>query len=144
MLMVIGSVPSSWHEPIRTGGRAEETRTVGGPCDRRRMNSDFSSRYDGLRYDDLRYDDLRSDGDLGDEPGPPAGVSPVQAASLAAAVDGRLRTRGCDHSLRAARDWAVAQGLRWADLRTRLEGNGGYCDCEVLLNVIPPEGDRPG
>jgi hypothetical protein len=31
--------------------------------------------------------------------------------------------------------------VRWPPLRRQLEANGGFCDCEVLLNVLEAEPD---
>jgi hypothetical protein len=36
----------------------------------------------------------------------------------------------------------VVAGLGWPLLRSQLEGNGGYCDCEVLMNLFPVD-DAP-
>lgn len=53
-------------------------------------------------------------------------------------VDRMVAAHGCDTSLRFAKKWlagsAVANPrkvLRW------FESNGGCCDCEVLMNVLP-------
>jgi len=60
------------------------------------------------------------------------------------AVEAGLRERGCDNTLRAARKWAAsAAGVAWPGLRAELEGNGGYCDCEILFNVLPSEEPEP-
>jgi len=78
-----------------------------------------------------------------DEPAPPLNLDPGQREALAAAVTAGLQERGCDHSLRAAREWAAGAGVAWPALQVALEGNGGYCDCEVLLNVLPPDDPEP-
>jgi hypothetical protein len=47
-----------------------------------------------------------------------------------------LETAGCDHSTKLTQRWISAQlrsarwVLRWA------ESQGGYCDCEVLMNAF--------
>ena len=47
-----------------------------------------------------------------------------------------METFGCDHTVKLTRRWITAQQrshnwvLRWA------ETQGGYCDCEVLLNTL--------
>ncbi len=80
-------------------------------------------------YDDALWDD----DDLG--PVPPLPLSPAQQAALAAAIDDGLREHGCDNTLRAAQSWTTQAGLDWTAVHAGLEGRGGFCDCEVLLNV---------
>jgi hypothetical protein len=63
-----------------------------------------------------------------------------QQAALAAAV--QQQRRSCDGTLRAAREWAQRAGVDWPRLRRELEDNGGYCDCEVVLNVFGGDFDR--
>jgi Protein of unknown function (DUF2695) len=77
------------------------------------------------------------------EAAPVLSLAATQRAELAMAVQAGLLRDGCDNTLRAARRWAAAAGLRWPPLREELEGNGGYCDCEVIMNVleVPPEPD---
>jgi hypothetical protein len=47
-----------------------------------------------------------------------------------------LETSGCDHRMRLTQKWIGVQPrsarwvIRWA------ETQGGYCDCEVILNVF--------
>jgi Protein of unknown function (DUF2695). len=74
---------------------------------------------------------------------PALGLTPAQQAALAAAVDTGLRRNGCDNTLRAAQQWAADAGVNWPRLRSRLRGNGGYCDCEIVFNVLPSEDDEP-
>ena len=45
----------------------------------------------------------------------------------------------CDHSLKHTEAWAERNGVEPAQLREWLHDNGGYCDCEVLFNVVPDE-----
>lgn len=68
------------------------------------------------------------------------GLDAAELRSLADAVDTGLRERGCDNTLRAARAWARRNEVRWGWLRRALEDRGGFCDCEVLLNVADPPG----
>lgn len=80
--------------------------------------------------------------DLDDEPYPPRvplGLDPGQQVALARAVDAGLRTHGCDSTLRIARAWARDAGLEWRSLRRRLQASGGYCDCEIVFNVLDPD-----
>ncbi len=61
-----------------------------------------------------------------------------QVDSLIAFVDQHVRAAGCDHTLRFAEEWARLESINWHDLLDILEANGGYCDCEVVLNL--PDG----
>lgn len=54
-------------------------------------------------------------------------------------VEAEVESVGCDHSLRAARVWAVANEIDPEVLAESLGHFGGYCDCEVVLNVVPEE-----
>jgi Protein of unknown function (DUF2695) len=94
------------------------------------------SRFDG----DGEYDDPDDDEcDIR----PPRGrlpLPPAQVASLQRAVEAGLLEHGCDNTLRAAQAWARREGVRWARLRDALEERSGFCDCEVLLNALPPPG----
>jgi hypothetical protein len=38
--------------------------------------------------------------------------------------------------LRGEEQWADSSGVEWPRLQRELEENGGYRDCEVLLNVF--------
>lgn len=53
-------------------------------------------------------------------------------------VDRMVDAHGCDTSLRFTQKWLANSSvtnprrlLRW------FQRNGGYCDCEVLMNVLP-------
>lgn len=41
----------------------------------------------------------------------------------------------CDHTLKHTRVWLKAHKMTLRDNVRALEERGGYCDCEVLLNV---------
>lgn len=43
----------------------------------------------------------------------------------------------CDGSLRWARLWRDTQAPRATALLRRLADQGGFCDCEVLMNIHP-------
>lgn len=60
--------------------------------------------------------------------------------SLCSFVDELVRSQGCDHTHRFSREWAATAAIGWDDLLDLLEQNGGYCDCEVVLN-LPEEVD---
>jgi hypothetical protein len=59
--------------------------------------------------------------------------------SLIEDVDAALASDGCDHSLRATRNWAGAHEVDPDALAASLAHFGGYCDCEVVANVNPEE-----
>jgi len=52
---------------------------------------------------------------------------------------------GCDGTHRWTIRWRAERAPRARSLVSRLERMGGFCDCEVLLNVFPdyPETTRP-
>ncbi len=58
-------------------------------------------------------------------------------AGLIEHVEAALAERRCDHTLRAARDWAVLHDVDPDVLAASLAHFGGYCDCEVAANVDP-------
>ncbi|MHC4643330.1 MAG: DUF2695 domain-containing protein [Planctomycetota bacterium] len=58
-----------------------------------------------------------------------------QAQDLISFVDFKLSKDPCDHSLRHATQWAKINQIDYDDLIDILEDNGGYCDCEVVLNL---------
>lgn len=47
-----------------------------------------------------------------------------------------LPAHGCDGTLRFALCWARSRRLPVPGFRRWLNGNGGYCDCEVIMNVF--------
>jgi hypothetical protein len=58
-----------------------------------------------------------------------------QLEALLDAVEERLDSLPCDHSLRHAMEWAAAQHVDAEALTRSLRHFGGYCDCEVVFNV---------
>jgi hypothetical protein len=87
-------------------------------------------------FDDMPWREL-------DDPEPERPVLSLsldQQVALATAVQARLRS--CDGTLRAAQEWAQGARVDWPRLRRELEDNGGYCDCEVVLNVFGGDFDR--
>jgi hypothetical protein len=58
-----------------------------------------------------------------------------RVASLISFVDRHVRSDGCDHTHRFTEEWARQESVDWHDLLDILEANGGYCDCEVVLNL---------
>jgi Protein of unknown function (DUF2695) len=97
-------------------------------------NYDVYRDYDG--YWDYEDDDPYDDDYYTRVPRAPLPLEPEQRTSLAQAIDAGLRDRGCDNTLRAAQAWARREKVRWGWLREALEERGGFCDCEVVLNVF--------
>ncbi len=56
-------------------------------------------------------------------------------AALFDAVDAGLEAAGCDHSLRITLERLNNAGHDTDKVVTWLEDNGGFCDCEVVLNA---------
>ena len=61
-------------------------------------------------------------------------AKPVLAA-LFHQVDSRLEDDPCDHTLRHTEAFIQEWGLDAEPIREWLERSGGYCDCEVMVNV---------
>ncbi len=47
---------------------------------------------------------------------------------------------GCNGSLRLTLRWAMREGLSEDAIRQWAQDGGGFCDCELLLNVLDPPG----
>lgn len=65
---------------------------------------------------------------------------PLDRAKLEALldhVDAAVAADGCDHTLLATDAWADREGVDLERLHQGLEEYGGYCDCEVVMNVDP-------
>lgn len=52
-------------------------------------------------------------------------------------VDERLGEQPCDHTARHAHRWAQSHRIEWETLAEGLQEFGGYCDCEIVMNVEP-------
>lgn len=64
-------------------------------------------------------------------------LTPNQLAALATHLRERLAVTPCDHSLRNTREWLSDHAIASVDDIIRgIEQTGGYCDCEVVLNVV--------
>jgi hypothetical protein len=59
----------------------------------------------------------------------------AQLESLLDHVDAAVESEGCDHTRRATDAWAVQHGVELDRLHEGLEEYGGFCDCEVVMNV---------
>jgi Protein of unknown function (DUF2695) len=66
-----------------------------------------------------------------------------QLGALLTHVDAAVDADGCDHTLRATDVWAMSNDVDLERLREGLEAYGGFCDCEVVMNVDPDEVFEP-
>jgi len=62
-------------------------------------------------------------------------LRPEAVESLREFVDSKVRAEGCDHSWRLTDQWATENGVDIGQLREVLGNYGGFCDCEVVLNL---------
>ena len=66
-------------------------------------------------------------------------VDQAQLADLLNYVDEQLVEKPCDHTTRHTDRWAESHGVNSAELARGLWELGGYCDCEIVVNVQPGE-----
>ncbi len=50
-------------------------------------------------------------------------------------LDARVATSGCDHTHRLTREWLSDHGYPETKVIGALMAQGGFCDCEVALNI---------
>ncbi|HGA0700124.1 DUF2695 domain-containing protein [Bacillus cereus] len=65
-------------------------------------------------------------------------LSVEQLNSLEGYLQENLKTKGCDHSLIYTKDWlnrCVPKSMHRYIIRA-MRNRGGYCDCEVLMNIV--------
>jgi hypothetical protein len=74
---------------------------------------------------------------------PALSLTGEQQRALAAAIAAGLEEHGCDGTLRAVRRWAAQARVRWSTLKAELRRGGGFCDCEVVLNVAVIDEPEP-
>jgi hypothetical protein len=70
----------------------------------------------------------------------PAGLLPLDRTQLDALrehLDAVITAAGCDRTHRATDAWAAGHGIALDRLHEGLEEYGGFCDCEVVMNVDP-------
>jgi hypothetical protein len=58
-----------------------------------------------------------------------------QMQALFDMLDVEIPRQGCDHSLRLTRAWLANKELPAEPVVAWLQDNGGYCDCEALMNA---------
>jgi hypothetical protein len=72
-------------------------------------------------------------------------LTPAQFRSLMAYAEEMIVMSGCDNTLHHAEAWARAHGVAWGRLSRSLRGLGGFCDCEVAMNIAESEvSEDPG
>ena len=67
---------------------------------------------------------------------------PLDRAQLEALLDhveAAVEANGCDHTLAATEAWAAREDIDLERLHDGLEEYGGFCDCEVVMNVDADE-----
>ncbi len=65
----------------------------------------------------------------------PLVLQPKSVESLRDFLDAKVRAEGCDHSRRFTYQWATTNGVDHDELCDVLDNYGGFCDCEVVLNL---------
>lgn len=67
----------------------------------------------------------------------------AQVEELKDHVEDRLRIEPCDNTLRYATAFLASRGFDVRAVTAWLNRRGGYCDCEVLMNVGEEWRDPP-
>ena len=63
---------------------------------------------------------------------------PQRGECMRCYIERMITSRGCDTSLRYTRRWLADSSFANPERLVRwFESSGGYCDCEVLMNVLP-------
>jgi hypothetical protein len=62
-------------------------------------------------------------------------IDAAQFRSLLRYLEEMIAMQGCDNTLSHSMGWARAHGVDWGRLSRSLRGLGGFCDCEVGMNV---------
>ncbi len=74
----------------------------------------------------------------------PDGTRPDDNECLCCYLVRMVVEHGCDNHLRWAARWRDQVAPAWSGLERTLAARGGYCDCEVLMNVaVPVEEPEP-
>lgn len=64
-------------------------------------------------------------------------LTPAQLQALGDHLNQKLLEEGCDHTLRCTQEWLKALSIaKPKSVMDALRNRGGYCDCEVLNNVV--------
>lgn len=86
---------------------------------------------------DFRFDGFVARDDLLRRQDAPFPMPEAELEALFGAVNAGVAAAGCDHSLRFTRAWLGNGDHDTDSVVAWLEGRGGYCDCEVLMNACP-------
>ncbi|HKS47124.1 MAG TPA: DUF2695 domain-containing protein [Amycolatopsis sp.] len=70
-------------------------------------------------------------------------ITPQDRECLTCYLGRMLADFGCDDTLRWAKRWRDLRAPRATALERRLADKGGYCDCEVAMNVCPEQMPSP-
>lgn len=65
-------------------------------------------------------------------------MSPEQLASLGRYLEIKIDSYGCDHTLIHTKEWLdenITKSKK-SNITKAMQNQGGFCDCEVLINVI--------
>lgn len=62
-------------------------------------------------------------------------LNTAQVKDLCIYIEKHINDIGCNHSLKNTFDWAKQNGINKDDLIDILESHGGFCDCEVIMNL---------
>jgi tetratricopeptide (TPR) repeat protein len=65
-------------------------------------------------------------------------MSPNQLESLGTYLEGKIDAYGCDHTLTHTKEWLDENipKSKKSKVTRAMQNQGGFCDCEVLMNVI--------
>jgi len=63
-------------------------------------------------------------------------ISQEKLEDLGRYIEQSLLSSPCDHTFRFTIAWAKRNGINVEQLCSALEERGGYCDCEVIFNVV--------
>jgi hypothetical protein len=79
-------------------------------------------------------------------PESPSGEPPLSYADLKALFEylGRPKPPPCDHTHRECIEFLRARKLPVEATLAWLRTNGGFCDCEVIINVTDEWGEKVG
>lgn len=92
------------------------------------------ARQDPLAY--APFDEPWSSAGLDDLPPPTStSVRVTDLRRLVEHLERLLSSQQCDNALTHTRRWARREGLSVGAVEAAVKGRGGYCDCEVVLNV---------
>jgi len=65
-------------------------------------------------------------------------LTPEEIKSIGDYIDEKLKEHGCNHTLSHTKEWLDCNmpKSKKAKIIKAIQGKGGFCDCEVLANVV--------